>query len=155
MTSNWPAIIVLRLHIFSYVVGTLSMLLAFFCAVLIAVQDYCLKQKVVGCWIRRWPSLQALDLWLLRFMLIGFPLLTLGLVLGLVLAHFGWSRRWSTEPKVFFGLLAWLWYALLLQTRLVFGWRGRRLAILNMICFAIVILAWLSVYHMVHRGWMA
>ena len=50
---------------------------------------------------------------------------------------------WSWEPVQVLSVLAWLLYAVLLQTRSV-GWRGRRAATLTIVGFALLIVSFLS-----------
>lgn len=40
----------------------------------------------------------------------GFPLLTLGLVLGSIWAHYAWADYWGWEPKEMWSLATWLVY---------------------------------------------
>jgi cytochrome c-type biogenesis protein CcsB len=68
----------------------------------------------------------------------GFPLLTLGILSGAIWAQNAWGRYWSWDPKETWALVTWLWYLLILHVRGLRGWRGRRLAALVVIGFAIV-----------------
>lgn len=45
-----------------------------------------------------------------RLISFGFPLLTLGLVLGSIWAHYAWADYWGWEPKEMWSLATWLVY---------------------------------------------
>ena len=76
---------------------------------------------------------------------IGFPLLTIGIVTGAFWANVAWGTYWSWDPKETWSLITWLVYAVMLHTRLVRGWRGRRMAIMAIIGFACVLFTYLGV----------
>ena len=64
-----------------------------------------------------------------RFLLAGFPLLTLGILTGTL-----WARRIeagsaSDIARAVFGYLTWFLFAGVLLLRAAAGWRGRRAAI--------------------------
>jgi cytochrome c-type biogenesis protein CcsB len=80
-------------------------------------------------WNVRWlPSLEMLDDIGFRAVTIGFPLLSLVLILGSVWAHDAWGVYWSWDPKETAALFTWLMYAVYLHTRTLRGWRGSRSA---------------------------
>ncbi|MGH9415947.1 MAG: cytochrome C assembly family protein [Terriglobales bacterium] len=90
------------------------------------------------------PSLETLDRVGYRSLLVGFPLLTAGLVIGAYWADalFGGIRM--SDPTVLLALLAWAIYLVLLFARWSAGWRGRRSAYLTLICFGLAVAGWLA-----------
>jgi ABC-type transport system involved in cytochrome c biogenesis permease subunit len=56
-----------------------------------------------------------------RMICFGFPLLTLGLILGSVWAQIAWGRYWGWDPKEMWSLATWLAYAAYFHSRYVFG----------------------------------
>ncbi|MEX0785482.1 MAG: c-type cytochrome biogenesis protein CcsB [Dehalococcoidia bacterium] len=72
----------------------------------------------------RLPSGEALEEIANRSVLVGFPLLTLGIALGAYWAHSAWSRYWGWDPKETSALVTWLIYAGYLHARNLRGWRG-------------------------------
>jgi cytochrome c-type biogenesis protein CcsB len=76
---------------------------------------------------------------------LGFIFLTLGIVTGAVWAHYAWGSYWSWDPKETWSLITWLVYAVMLHTRLVRGWRGRRMAIMAIVGFGCVLFTYLGV----------
>jgi ABC-type transport system involved in cytochrome c biogenesis permease subunit len=71
----------------------------------------------------------------------GFPWLTAALLTGAIWAQDAWGRYWGWDPKETWTLIIWLWYLLLLHSRELRGWRGRRLAWLTIAGFGIVFFA--------------
>ena len=63
-----------------------------------------------------------------RAVVIGFPFLTLVIVLGAVWADVAWGSYWSWDPKETASLVTWLIYGAYLHARVVRGWRGSRSA---------------------------
>ena len=106
--------------------GTFSV--AFAGAVLYLVQPF------VGRWPL--PRAEVLDEISYRAVVIGFPFLTLTIVLGAVWANVAWGTYWSWDPKETASLVTWLIYGAYLHARVVRGWRGQRAAWLLVLGFA-------------------
>jgi len=75
---------------------------------------------------------------------LGFPLLTVGLITGLVLVvdrpgHSGLGSAWYESPKVWLAFAAWLVYALVLHAPINPVFRGRRAAMLSVLGFVLLI----------------
>ena len=84
----------------------------------------------------RLPKRELLDDLSYRATLIGFPFLTLTIVLGAVWADVAWGRYWSWDPKETASLVTWLVCGAYLHARAARGWRGQRAALLLMVVFA-------------------
>jgi cytochrome c-type biogenesis protein CcsB len=86
----------------------------------------------------RWglPRPEILDEIGYRAIVIGFPFLTLVLVLGALWAEIAWGRYWGWDPKETASLVTWLIYGAYLHARVTYGWRGRRSAVILLIGFA-------------------
>jgi cytochrome c-type biogenesis protein CcsB len=87
-----------------------------------------------------WPKPALLDEMGYRAVIIGFPLLTMTVVLGAVWAEIAWGSYWSWDPKETASLLTWLVYGAYLHARVARGWVGRRAAWLLVVGFASVLL---------------
>lgn len=88
---------------------------------------------------------RELDDLIYRAIIIGFFLLTLGILTGAVWAESAWGRYWSWDPKETWSLITWLIYAGLLHARLVRGWQGKRIAILAVLGFLAVLFTYFGV----------
>ena len=71
--------------------------------------------------------------------LVGFPLLTLGIALGAYWANSAWGRYWGWDPKETAALVTWLIYAVYLHARNLKGWSGRPAALILVIGFGAVL----------------
>jgi len=70
------------------------------------------------------PRPEVLDEISYKAIIIGFPFLTLTIVLGAVWADVAWGSYWSWDPKETASLVTWLIYGSYLHARVVRGWRG-------------------------------
>ena len=86
----------------------------------------------------RWglPKPEVLDEIGYRAVVVGFPFLTLTILLGAVWADVAWGQYWSWDPKETASLVTWLIYGAYLHARVVRGWRGSRAAWLLVLGFA-------------------
>lgn len=83
----------------------------------------------------RYPSLEALERLNIRAATLGFPLLTIGLFLGMLQI---WDQpdrfAWLMDAKVVSAGIVWLIYAALLHLQHIPTFRGTRIAWLSMLC---------------------
>jgi cytochrome c-type biogenesis protein CcsB len=91
------------------------------------------------------PPLRILDDLNYRAIMVGFPLLTLGIITGAAWANYAWGTYWSWDPKETWSLIVWFVYAAFLHARITKGWVGRRAAWLSIIGFAATIFCYLGV----------
>ena len=94
------------------------------------------------------PQSSLLDELSYQMVVIGFLLLTLGIITGSVWAHSAWGSYWSWDPKETWSLITWLVYAALLHSRMVRGWRGNKLAALCIIGFCCVLFTYFGVNYL-------
>jgi len=77
--------------------------------------------------------------------LVGFPLLTLGIALGAYWANSAWGRYWGWDAKETSALLTWFVYAGYLHARALRGWEGPRSAWLLVAAFGAVMFTYFAV----------
>jgi len=80
-----------------------------------------------------------------KSIMIGFPLLTLGIITGAVWANEAWGTYWSWDPKETWSLITWFVYAAYLHARYTRGWAGQRAAVIAVCGFLAVIFTFLGV----------
>jgi cytochrome c-type biogenesis protein CcsB len=80
-----------------------------------------------------------------RFIGLGFPFLTLGIISGAVWANQAWGSYWSWDPKETWALIAWLVFAVYLHTRITKSWQGKRPAYIATVGFFTVWICYLGV----------
>ena len=83
----------------------------------------------------RLPKAGLLDEIGYRSVMVGFPLLALGIALGAYWGNSAWGRYWGWDPKETSALVTWLVYAGYLHTRGLRGWTGTRAAIILVLGF--------------------
>lgn len=125
----------ISLHVTALVLGYGAVTLATGAAVLYFIQSALLKRKTVSGLLHKLPSLQQLDAACYRLVMIGFPLIVLGLVTGAVYAQYTPGVAWTWGPKEIVAVAASLLYALYLHARMVAGWQGRRVNLLLIAAF--------------------
>jgi cytochrome c-type biogenesis protein CcsB len=92
------------------------------------------------------PAADKLDDMSYRAVMIGFPFLTLLIILGALWADIAWGRYWGWDPKETASLVTWLVYAGYLHARVMRGWRGSKAAVLLIIGFLAVIFTFFGNY---------
>lgn len=92
------------------------------------------------------PSPGTLDTISYRTAVIGFPCMTLVIVLGAVWANIAWGRYWGWDPKETASLVTWLLFAGYLHARVLRGWRGAKAATLYLIGFLAVLFTFFGNY---------
>ena len=132
-------------HIVSIFIGEAALAMACGVGILYILQENSIKSKKRGFFYDRLPSLDLLDTTGYGSIVVGFIMLTLGLVTGFVYAKSAWGRFWSWDPKEIWAVATWLIYAALFHQRLTVGWRGRRAAIMAIIGFAAIVFTFIGV----------
>jgi len=107
------------------------------------IRDWELKSKKHFQLTRILPPLEKLDLIAYRALLVGFPLLTLSLILG-ALAQWIYGLLgpdWFTGWRVATAAATWVIYAILISLRLALSRRGRGIAIMTVAAFCVIIIS--------------
>jgi ABC-type transport system involved in cytochrome c biogenesis permease subunit len=119
--------LLLTLHVATAIVAYGTSAIAFVAALLYRVQPS------TGRW--GLPKPAVLDEIGYRAVVVGFPFLTLTIILGAVWADTAWGSYWSWDPKETASLVTWFIYGAYLHARVMRGWRGRRAAWLLVLGF--------------------
>lgn len=98
-----------------------------------------------GGLLAAFPSIKVLDDINYKSIMIGFPLLTLGIITGAAWANYAWGTYWSWDPKETWSLIVWFIYAAFLHARFTRGWVGKKAAWLSIVGFAATIFCYLGV----------
>lgn len=130
--------VMLTLHIGANVLGLIAFALAFAASVAYMLQDRLLRRRQLSGVFQRLPSLDVLDTMGLRSVLVGFPLLTFGMITGTFwLLRAGGSEFYVSQAL---GLVAWAIFAGVIVLRVAAGWQGRRAALGTMLGFVFTLL---------------
>lgn len=106
-------------------------------------QEKAVKRHKSSTFMKRLPSLKELDTLTYHSLTTGFFLLTLGIITGALWLHNIQGVLLSWDSKVAASVVTWFFYALILHTRLLWGWRGRKIALLSIAGFACVLFTFL------------
>ena len=94
-------------------------------AVLISLMEKRLRQATLPRALRNLPPLLTMENLLFRMIGIGFVLLTLTLVSGILFSEEIFGKVWQFNHKVLFGFVSWCVFAMLLWGHRFYGWRGK------------------------------
>ena len=117
--DQWP----LELHILIAILAYSLFSLAAAQALLLAVQDYRLRHRRPGGFLRGIPPLTVMESLLFQMIGAGFVLLGITLISGLFFLHDLFAQHLA--HKVVLSFMAWSVFGVLLWGRWRFGWRGR------------------------------
>lgn len=129
---------IMTFHVGSFNIAYATFAVAFGAAILFLIAE----RKSVS-WL---PSAEMLDDIGFRAVTIGFPMFTIGLILGSVWAHEAWGVYWQWDPKETSALFTWLVYGVYLHTRTLRGWSGRRSAYVLLFGFAAMLFTYYGNY---------
>jgi ABC-type uncharacterized transport system permease subunit len=90
------------------------------------------------------PPLLTLESLLFRMLELGFVLLTLTLLSGVLFSESVFHQAFRFDHKVLFAIVSWLIFAGLLVGRHFYGWRGRRALRWTLTGFAMLLLAYVG-----------
>lgn len=127
-------------HAMFQILGFAAFVFNFSAGLMYLLQERQLKSKRPGPFSHRLPSLEILDRVSFQALVIGFPFLTLGLILGTISAGIIWGSYWRWEPVQVISFATWSLYAGTLYVRLVQGWRGRKAAYFAIAGFILFVL---------------
>lgn len=139
-------------HIVLIFTGYAALLVSFGASLLYLLQERRLKAKNPSSLISFLPALEVIDQIGYRSLLLGFPFMTLGLLIGSMVAVSTYHRIDLLDPKFSLSILMWGVYTVMVFTRWNSGWRGRRAAVLATFAFVAAIVAWAANYFSaIHR----
>ena len=148
-------------HIAVAILAYSTLTIAAFHAVLMALQESRLHTRSAqGGWlasaIDQLPALLTMEKLLFRLIGMGFILLTLTVLSGIVFSEQLFGKVLNWDHKSVFALLSWLLFAALLAGRRWRGWRGKTALRFTLAGFATLVLAYVGsrfvLEVVLHRG---
>ena len=130
--------VLLSVHVASAVISYGALAVGFSAAVI-----YLLVRNRKVSWL---PQPDLLETISYRTVIVGFPFLTLTIILGAVWANIAWGRPWGWDPKETASLVTWLIFAAYLHARVIAGWRGSRSALLLVLGFLAILFTFFGNY---------
>ena len=139
ITESAGAAWIFPLHTTLLLFAYAAFFVVFAASVMYLVQERELRNKTFSAFFHRLPSLMTVNDIASHAAGIGFTLLTLGVLIGMLWSSEKDGRIWHNDPKDIFAGLTWLLYLVLIFYRSTASWRGRRAAWLGVIGFALVL----------------
>lgn len=128
------------IHTTLSLLGIVAFAIAFIAGIMYLLQESFLKSKQFNSLYYKLPSLDLLDEWNKKAILLGFPLLTLGIISGALWAQYSLGSFWiENNSKQALSLGTWLFYLIVLHGRITIGWRAKKAAHLAIIGFVGVV----------------
>jgi len=134
------------LHIAMIFAGYAALFLSFVSSVFYLVQERSLKTKNMGGLASRMPALAVLDDISGKTLQAGFPFMTVGLALGVMIGFMMEGPAPFLDSKVILSTLMWILYVFLLFMRWKAGVRGRNAAVLSLFATLLAASSWAAHY---------
>jgi ABC-type uncharacterized transport system permease subunit len=141
------------LHGILLLLAAVGVCVGFIASVMYLFQAHRLKAKLVPGKGLRLPSLERLEEMNRHAVNLAFPLLTAGVVVGLalMLQRGDFFNDWS-DAKIWGAAVLWLVFAILVYLRYGFQLRGRRVALLTIVAFGLLVFTLASAHTVVQGG---
>ncbi len=143
----------LQMHALLALLAYATLAVAALLALMLWFQEHALRRRALGGWLRVLPPLTQTETLLFRSLGVGFVLLGLTLVTGVVFVDDLFAQ--DLGHKTLLSILSWIVLAVLLFGRWRWGWRGPRAVKLTLTAMALLLLAFFGskfVYELVlHR----
>jgi ABC-type uncharacterized transport system permease subunit len=134
----------LPVHVAIAILGVATFAVAAGVGLMYLLMERQVKLKRFGLLFARLPPLQVLDELNRGLVLLGFIALSITLATGAIFDTEAGSWQW--EPKRLATVIGWAVFAVLLSARFFGGWQGKRVAVVTMAGFAILLISFLSSY---------
>lgn len=138
--ADVPAILrnnLLGFHVSSALLGYAAITISAVYSFLYLMLYHDIKSSQFSVIYKRLPNLETLERMSFTATVIGFLLLTIAIVVGLIWLPRALENYSYLDPKLFGTIAIWLIYAAGLTAKKVIGWQGRRIMVLSMCGFAI------------------
>jgi len=129
----------LATHAWMALLAYATLAIAALLAVMLWLQDRALRRREFHAWLRALPPLTQLETVLFRTITVGFVLLTLTLLTGVLFVEDFLSQH--LVHKTVLSVLSWLVFGGLLLGRWRYGWRGIRAVHWTLTAMALLLLA--------------
>ena len=137
-------------HAVLILLATIGVCVGFLASLMYLYQAHRLRTKAPPGQGLRLLSLERLEAMNRRAIVLAFPMLTAGMIAGVVLLNGSDTVTW-TEPRVLGTMILWLAFVMLLYLRFGYHLRGRQVAFMTIMTF-LVLLCCLVLSHPLQQG---
>ena len=131
-------------HVLAAMLAYSLFTIAAFHAGLMSLVEKRLHHAMIPTVLKNLPPLMTMEKILFRIIAVGWALLTVTLLSGIIFSEEIFGRAWQLNHKNIFGLISWIIYSTLMLGRLLKGWRGKTAVRWTMGGFTFLILAYLG-----------
>lgn len=118
--------IIQQTHLVFVAISLLTVFLALLFSIFYLLQQWQLKHKRMLPLFSSLPSLERIDKYVVRCLILGFASLSVLLVTGIYLAHKEWNSDWMQNDKFIAAIATWVWVLFTLFLRFRLGSRGEK-----------------------------
>lgn len=133
----------LILHIAMILLSYVVFAMGFISGILFLLQDRMVRSKSTGFLWESLPSLERSEAISTTSVLVGFPLLSIGIIIGIFGGEYLFEHKltvpWYSDPEVFLSILTWFVYGVLLLLRKGLLVKGRKFAYLSVMGFSLIL----------------
>ncbi|MFC1587917.1 inner membrane protein YpjD [Planctomycetota bacterium] len=134
-------------HIVAFLFAYVLFSINFLCGTLYLVKEKRLKEGSDAAFLKSLPPLEVLDKLNLRALLLGFPVMTFGVFLGLLAVQSKSDlQHWIMDKYVCLPLLSWLCYGVILHMRINSQYRGRRVFVVTVASFIFLVVTFIGAF---------
>ena len=137
------------LHVVPTVLGYALFAVGSIASLMYLLQEHRLKLRLAGPLFQRLPPLQVLDAVACRSIAFGFPVFSVGLILGICWARSSselLSAHWYADAKIISGAVTWVIYLVIAHVRLAAVWHGRKVAWLTLLGFVFILFTFVGTF---------
>lgn len=147
MRNGW-----ILLHIALLLAAYAALIFSLLASLLYFIQEHRLKTKRMGGLSSHLPPLEVMDQIAFKSLVVGFPCMTAGLLIGAWIAQISVGAEYFLDPKVLLSIGMWLLYLWMLYVRRHSGLRGKRAVYLSSLVFLVALTVWVAnQFSTVHR----
>ncbi len=139
-------------HVCALLAAYAALIFSLLASLLYLLQEKRLKDRKKPSFLAWLPPLETINQIGQRTLVIGLQCMTLGLLIGSLMAQASVGAAYFRDPKVLLSFGMWILYVAMLLVRRSTGLRGRRAVFLSSLVFLAVLSVWAAnVFSSVHR----
>jgi ABC-type uncharacterized transport system permease subunit len=139
-------------HVCALLAAYAALIFSLLASFLYLIQEKRLKDRARPSFLAWLPPLETMNQIGQRALIIGFHCMTLGLLIGSLIAQSSIGSAYFRDPKVLLSFAMWLLYIAILLVRRSTGLRGRRAVFLSSVVFLVMLSVWAAnLFSSVHR----
>lgn len=130
-------------HVVTMILAYSAFTISFISSIIYILLAHEIQKKQLGFFFSRLPSLELMDRLGNIAVTIGVFFISIGIVLGIMMASEVWGANWPFDPKLISVFITWLIYIFTIYLRNFRNWQGGRTAILSICGFCWILISFL------------